>query len=113
LVERSSDLGEGDEPNHRIYDLTDSRREALRAWFASGIPPESQREEFFVKLMVALASGEADPACIVQTRRAHLYQELHAVKKQCDRYDPRAERRRSCWLTRLSCTWRLTCAGWT
>jgi DNA-binding PadR family transcriptional regulator len=91
LVERSSDLGEGDEPSRRIYALTVSGHKALMEWFASGVTPEHQRDEFFVKLMVGLVCGEADPARLIQTQRAHLYQELHAVTNQRDGYNPKTE----------------------
>ena len=90
-VERSSDLGEGEEPSRRIYAVTQAGREALKEWFDSGIPPEHQRDEFFVKLMLALVSGEADPARIIQIQRAYLYQELHAATTLRDGYNPRAE----------------------
>jgi DNA-binding PadR family transcriptional regulator len=91
LVERMSDLGEGDEPSRRVYALTRSGQAALAEWFAQGVAPGHQRDEFFVKLMVALASGEADPAHIIQTQRAYLYQELHAATTLRENYDPRAE----------------------
>jgi hypothetical protein len=41
--------------------------------------------------MVALASGEADPAHIIQTQRAHLYQELHAATTLRESYNPGTE----------------------
>lgn len=91
LVERSSDLGEGSEPARRIYTVTEPGKAALRDWFASSVTPEHQRDEFFVKLMTALASGEADPGRIIQTQRAHLYQELHDATTLRDGYDPRTE----------------------
>jgi DNA-binding PadR family transcriptional regulator len=91
LVERTSDLGEGDEPSRRVYALTGSGQEALSEWFAQGVAPDHQRDEFFVKLMVALASGKADPARIIQTQRSYLYLELHAATSLRDSYDPRTE----------------------
>jgi len=91
LVERTSDLGEGDEPSRRVYAVTGSGREALKEWFASGVTPEHQRDEFFVKLMVGLVSSEADPARLIQTQRAHLFRELHAATAQRDGYDPKTE----------------------
>jgi DNA-binding PadR family transcriptional regulator len=91
LVERTSDLGEGDEPSRRVYAVTGSGREALKEWFTSGITPEHQRDEFFVKLMVGLVSSEADPARLIQTQRAHLFRELHAAIAQRDGYDPKTE----------------------
>jgi DNA-binding PadR family transcriptional regulator len=91
LVERKSDLGEGDEPSRRVYDLTAPGRAALAEWFEQGVTPSHQRDEFFVKLMVALVSAQADPARIIQIQRAHLYQELHAATALREGYDPRAE----------------------
>ncbi len=91
LVMRTSDLGEGDEPARRIYAVTAAGKQSLQEWFASGITPEHQRDEFFVKLMVSLVTGEADPARIIQNQRAHLYQELHAATALRESYDPRTE----------------------
>jgi len=91
LVERTSDLGEGDEPARRIYAVTAAGEQALHEWFSSGVTPDHQRDEFFVKLMTGLVSGEADPARIIQTQRAHLYQELHEATTLRDSYDPHTE----------------------
>lgn len=91
LVERTSDLGEGNEPSRRIYAVTQAGHQSLQEWFASGVTPEHQRDEFFVKLMVGLVCGEADPARLIQTQRAHLYQELHAATTQRDGYNPKTE----------------------
>ncbi len=74
-----------------VYGITPEGLAALHEWFASGVPQEHQRDEFFVKLMVALSSGEADPGRLLQTQRAALYQELHAATTQRDQYDPRRE----------------------
>lgn len=91
LVMRASDLGQGDEPSRRVYALTEAGREHLHEWFASAAETQHQRDEFFVKLMVALFSGEASPERILQTQRSHLYQEMHAMTTLRDGYDPRCE----------------------
>jgi DNA-binding PadR family transcriptional regulator len=78
LVECCSDLGEGDEPSRRVYAVTGPGRAALTEWFAQGVTPDHQRDEFFVKLMTALVSGEGKLDRIIQTQRAHLFQDLHA-----------------------------------
>jgi DNA-binding PadR family transcriptional regulator len=91
LVERTSDMGEGEEPARRIYAITSQGDTVLREWFASGVVPEHQRDEFFVKLMTALVSGEADTSRLVQVQRATLYQELHAATTLRDSYNPRTE----------------------
>jgi DNA-binding PadR family transcriptional regulator len=91
LVERSSDLGQGDEPSRRVYALTTAGHAALADWFAHGVTPDHQRDEFFVKLMTALVSGEGNLERIIQTQRAHLFQDLHAITTQRDTYDPKSE----------------------
>jgi len=89
LVERHSDLGEGSEPARRIYALTEAGRAALQEWFACAVDSQHQRDEFFVKLMVALFSGEARLELIIQTQRSHLYQEMHAMTTLRDSYHAR------------------------
>ena len=91
LVKRSSDLGEGDEPSRRVYSITTDGERVLQDWFSSGVPTEHQRDEVFVKLMVGLASGKADPERLIQTQRAHLDQEMHAATTKRDLYDPDSE----------------------
>jgi len=91
LVETKSDLGEGREPDRRIYAITRDGKDALKDWFTEGVATEHQRDEFYVKLMIGLVSGEADPARIIQTQRARLYQELHDATTHRDTHDPQME----------------------
>ncbi len=91
LVTRLSDLGQGDEPSRRVYALTRPGRENLHAWFAAAVETQHQRDEFFVKLMVALFSGEGNPERILQTQRNHIYQEMHSLTALRDSYDLRQE----------------------
>jgi len=91
LVQTKSDLGEGREPDRRIYAITRDGHEALKSWFNESVPTEHQRDEFYVKLMIGLISGEADPARIIQTQRSRLYQEMHDATTQRDKYDPHLE----------------------
>jgi DNA-binding PadR family transcriptional regulator len=91
LVTRSSDLGEGEEPSRRIYQITLEGEQALSKWFSEGIATEHQRDEFFIKLMVGLISGRANPARLIQIQRALLFQELHTATVQREAYDPATE----------------------
>lgn len=91
LVYTSSTWGEGREPDRRIYAITRDGHEALKNWFNEGVPTEHQRDEFYVKLMIGLISGEADPARIIQTQRSRLFQEMHDATTQRDKYDPHLE----------------------
>ena len=78
-------------PEKRIYALTPTGRKALKEWFASGIEPEHQRDEFFIKLMIALVSSVADPYKLIHTQRNQLYQQLHELTGQRSRADPSKE----------------------
>ena len=78
-------------PEKRIYALTPTGRKTLKEWFASGVEPEHQRDEFFIKLMIALASGVADPYNLIHTQRNQLYQQLHGFIDQHGRADPSKE----------------------
>ncbi|MBN2388861.1 MAG: PadR family transcriptional regulator [Anaerolineales bacterium] len=91
LVACTSDLGEGQEPSRRIYALTPPGKAALQEWYAEGVSPDHQRDEFFLKLLTGMVSGEADPARLIQTQRAHLFRELHAATTLRDSYDPHTE----------------------
>jgi len=90
LVEQSAVEQDGG-PQKHIYRITSQGRAVLEQWFEEGLTPEHQRDEFFVKLMTALISGEYDPFRIIQTQRRHLFQDLHAATAQRDQYNPRTE----------------------
>jgi DNA-binding PadR family transcriptional regulator len=90
LVEEES-VEQGSGPEKRIYAITRAGQAELIAWFASGVGREHNRDEFFLKLMLALATAEADPYRLLQTQRATLYQDLHAVTAQRSRADPKSE----------------------
>ena len=89
VVEDSVEQDAG--PEKRIYALTLPGREALQEWFASGIEPEHQHDEFFLKLMIGLVSGFADPYRSIQTQRARLFQELHDITEHRSHADPGRE----------------------
>jgi DNA-binding PadR family transcriptional regulator len=76
-------------PEKRIYTLTRRGRAALAEWFASGVSLEHQRDEFYVKLMLSIATGEASPRKVIQTQRSKLYQDLHALTAQRNQTNPK------------------------
>jgi len=69
-------------PEKRIYAITPQGYRSLQGWFEEGTPPEHQRDEFFLKLMLGLISGAADPYRIINVERISLYQQLHAITAQ-------------------------------
>ena len=80
-------IGQGGGPEKRIYAITTAGRSALSLWFASGIALEHQRDEFYIKLLLAIATGEANPRQVIQIQRSKLYQDLHALTGQRNKID--------------------------
>jgi len=78
-------------PEKRVYALTPAGRRELAGWLQEPVKAERQRDEFFLKLMLAIATGSADPRRILYTQRAALFQELHDLTRQRNDRDPRSE----------------------
>jgi DNA-binding PadR family transcriptional regulator len=78
-------------PEKRVYSITDSGRAALVEWFSTDIERTHQRDEFFIKLMLSLVSGEANPRVLLQNQRNQLYKEMHARTTQRSGLDPKTE----------------------
>ncbi len=89
VIEDAVEQGAG--PEKRIYAITPAGRRILKDWFVSGIELEHQRDEFFIKLMIGLVSGIADPYKLIHTQRNNLYQELHDITAHRNRADPQKE----------------------
>ncbi len=78
-------------PEKRVYAITPDGLKTLQEWLDDVIATEHQHDEFFIKLMVSLVSGAADPYQLIQIQRTHLFQELHAITAQRTRADPKTE----------------------
>jgi DNA-binding PadR family transcriptional regulator len=76
-------------PEKRIYTLTSQGESELQVWFDTGIPGGHERDEFFVKLMLSLASENANPSRVIQAQRSWLYQELHYYTQRRSQVDPK------------------------
>lgn len=90
ICEQSVD-GDGEGPDRRVYAITGKGRAELTAWFDLPIEREHQRDEVFTKLMLALATGEAEPQRIIQIQRTKLYQDLHDLTAQRRLANPKTE----------------------
>jgi DNA-binding PadR family transcriptional regulator len=91
LVRCTSELGQGEEPSRRVYAITPQGQQALQDWFDCAVEPEHQRDEFYIKLMVALVSGAGDPYTIIKTQRTLIFQRLHEATYQRSSLDHRRE----------------------
>ncbi len=78
-------------PEKRIYAITPQGTRALVEWFGTPVEREYPRDEFFIKLMLCLATGHADPHKLIQTQRTKLYQDLHNITVQRTRANPHSE----------------------
>jgi len=78
-------------PEKRIYAITLAGRKILTEWFACGIERGHHQDEFFLKLMIGLVSGAADPYRLIHTQRAYLFQELHDITEHRSHADPSRE----------------------
>ena len=89
VVENSVEQDGG--PEKRVYAITNAGRTALTQWYQEAVEREHQRDEFFIKLMLCLVSGVADPYQVIQLQRTRWYQDLHVVTVQRSRLNPRHE----------------------
>jgi DNA-binding PadR family transcriptional regulator len=87
IRQRSVEKGGG--PEKRIYALTRAGRRHLRAWLEAETHREPERDEFFLKLMIAMATGEAQPRKMIQAQRVALFQRLHGVTTRRQAIDPK------------------------
>ncbi len=90
LVSRDSVEQDGG-PEKLVYSLTPAGHDELAGWFRAGVATEHQRDEFFVKLMVSLYSGGADPYQVIRAQRNRLYQDLHDLTARRNGVDGRRE----------------------
>lgn len=66
-------------PDRVVFRLTQAGRGALDEWLRAGVHGQHARDEFFVKLMVAVSSPDAQPRDVVRVQRTTLYRDLHAI----------------------------------
>ena len=78
-------------PEKRIYGLTPQGEAELIEWFTTGVAGEHQRDEFFVKLMLSVATDETNPYRVIQAQRSKLYQELHQHTTRRSQANPKSE----------------------
>ena len=78
-------------PEKRIYDITQAGRVELERWFGQSVAGDHQRDEFYLKLMLALSTSSVDPYQVIQVQRARLYQDLHQVTLQRRLLNPKVE----------------------
>jgi DNA-binding PadR family transcriptional regulator len=66
-------------PEKTVYAITPAGQAELARWLEAPVESQHQRDEFFLKLMLSIASGAADPYRVIAVQRAALFRELHAL----------------------------------
>ena len=82
---------EGDD-DHVVYDVTESGRREVAAWFGSPVArSQPPREELAIKLALAVEAPEVDVAAVIQQQRVATIaalQDYTRLKRQADEGDP-------------------------
>jgi DNA-binding PadR family transcriptional regulator len=83
--------GGAKDPEKQMFYITSPGRKELQRWFAETIPPDHQRDEPYLKMVLGLVTGLEDPQAILSRERAMLYQNLHTVTARRQAADPSRE----------------------
>src|SRR3972149_7286740 len=86
---RQRSVGKAGGPEKRVYGLTAAGRRELQAWLETETERVPEHDEFFLKLMIALATGAAQPRDMIHVQRTALYRRLHAVTARRQATDPK------------------------
>lgn len=78
LIEETQSLKEGG-PEKTIYKVTVKGEDTLKKWLQASTPTEHQRDEFYLKFMICLATPYEDPYKLLYKQRDGLYKELHRI----------------------------------
>lgn len=78
-------------PEKRVYTITETGRDELTHWFTDAVEDEHQRDEFYLKLMLSLATEIKDPYEVIRVQRSRLFRELHQITARRDLLSPRDE----------------------
>lgn len=90
VVEEGMEKGGG--PDKRLWTLTESGYVEVLAWFRSAVPRDYRlRDEFYLKLMLALVTQAEKPLRVLVVQRRELFQELHMLTSRRNALDPHTE----------------------
>ncbi|HMO56186.1 MAG TPA: PadR family transcriptional regulator [Roseiflexaceae bacterium] len=75
-------------PERLVYAITAAGRAELAHWLITPVAAQHQRDEFFLKLMLSVATDAAEPRRVIAAQRASLYRDLHATTMRRALIDP-------------------------
>ena len=89
ILEEGTDQQGG--PEKLIYTITDKGKKELSSWLNDPVISKHGRDEFYLKVMISLATGEADPYKLIYNQRISLYRELHTAQERREKTNPDKE----------------------
>ncbi|MBN1317919.1 MAG: PadR family transcriptional regulator [Anaerolineales bacterium] len=78
-------------PEKVIYRITEKGIDEYNTWLEEPVKTQHERDEFFLKLMLSLATEIGNPQKVLYIQRASLFQELHDLTSQRSESDPKSE----------------------
>ena len=66
----------GDSRRKRLYELTEAGRAALARWVETPVPGTRLKDEFFMKFVVVVSAGLAEPQAVIDSQRREYLQSL-------------------------------------
>jgi DNA-binding PadR family transcriptional regulator len=79
-------------PDKRLWTLTAAGKQELSNWFDSPVPRDYRlRDEFYLKLMIALVTQPASARHILLVQRRELFRELHDLTARRNLLDPKQQ----------------------
>jgi DNA-binding PadR family transcriptional regulator len=78
---RAVQVAQPSHPDKKVYELTASGRERVEQWLADVTWSKVAPVEFHLKLVMAAATGLADPVALVDTQRLELLRQLHQLQE--------------------------------
>lgn len=87
VIEESIEKGGG--PDKRLWAITDEGKKELTNWFDSPVPRDYRlRDEFYLKLMLALVTQPGKARQVLVVQRRELFRELHDLTARRNLLDP-------------------------
>jgi DNA-binding PadR family transcriptional regulator len=78
---RSQDVVQSARPNKRVYELTDSGREAVLGWIDKTSEGPRVRDEFFMKLALSKLAGASDQLGLINRQRRHYLTQMRSLSE--------------------------------
>ena len=75
----SHEVSQADRPNKKVFELTDAGRNALAEWLAEPSEKSRIKDEFFMKLVLAEATGAGDPQQLIDRQRLAYLSDLRSL----------------------------------